>query len=171
VAFTVAVMALMTLTQVLKFSPVLAALSFGLMARHRRIVLSQAQRNFGSLGDLLTVLLFVFVTATLEWRQVVSGLGLGLAVILARLLVKTLAVVAFARFSGISWRKGMLTGLSLAPMAVCAILLMEQTRHVGADLFQDMAAMASVVLVLEVVGPILTQRALIWAGESFHERA
>src|SRR5574340_685724 len=64
VAFAIAVIILVALTHTLKFSPVPAALAFGLMARHRRIVLSQAQQNFGALRNLLTVLLFVFMAAT-----------------------------------------------------------------------------------------------------------
>jgi len=49
VAFAIAVIILVALTHTLKFSPVPAALAFGLMARHRRVALSQAQQNFGAL--------------------------------------------------------------------------------------------------------------------------
>ena len=80
-AFAIAVILLVALTHALKFSPVLAALTFGITARHRRVVLNQAQRNFGALGDLLTVLLFVFTATRLDWRQVSAGLGLGLALL------------------------------------------------------------------------------------------
>jgi len=46
--FAVAVFLLVAITHVLKLSPVLAALTFGVVARHRRITLSPAQRNFGA---------------------------------------------------------------------------------------------------------------------------
>jgi Kef-type K+ transport system membrane component KefB len=59
IAFAFAVIALVALTHVAKLSPILATLSFGLMARHRRVTLNQAQRNFGALGDMLTVMLFL----------------------------------------------------------------------------------------------------------------
>ncbi len=168
-AFAIAVILLVALTHTFKFSPVLATLTFGFMSRHRRIALSQTQRNFGALGNLLTVLLFAFASTTLQWQQVAAGLGLGLALIGARLASKTIGVVLFSRLSGISWRKGVLTGVALAPISVFVILLLEQTRSLGVDLFDHLAALAAATLILEILGPILTQRALIWAGESPEE--
>ena len=169
VAFAVATLLLTALTHAFKFSPLLAALVFGLVARHRRVILSQAQRNFGALGDLLSVLLFVFVAASLEWRQVLSGIGLALAVVALRLLVKTAATTLFARVSGITWRKGVLTGLAMTPNSVFVVLLLEQTRHLNLDALDEVAGVAAIALLLEVVGPIVTQRALIWAGEAHHK--
>jgi Kef-type K+ transport system membrane component KefB len=166
VVFALTVVLLTALTHAFKFSPLLAALAFGLVARHRRVVLSQAQRNFGALGDLLTVLLFVFVAATLDWRQVAAGIELALAVVAARLLVKVAVTTAFARASGLSWRKGALTGVALMPLSVFAILLLEQTRHLGIGLVEQLAGVAAMVLLLEVLGPVATQWALRRAGEA-----
>ncbi|MFA6313501.1 MAG: cation:proton antiporter [Sterolibacterium sp.] len=168
-AFAIAVVTLTVLTHTLKFSPLLATLAFGLVARHRRIALSQAQRNFGALGDLLTVLLFVFVAAALDWRKVASGWELALIVVAARMAVKVAVTTVFARLGGISWRKGALTGMALTPLSVFAILLLEQSRHLGLDLLDELAAIAAIVLLLEVIGPLVTQRALIWAGETSRE--
>jgi len=56
-AFAIAVILLVAITFAFGFSPVLATLTFGLVARHRRVTLSQTQRNFGVMGDLLTVVL------------------------------------------------------------------------------------------------------------------
>jgi Kef-type K+ transport system membrane component KefB len=166
VAFAIAVILLVALTDALKLSPVLAALTFGLVARHRRVALSQTQRNFGALGDLLTVLLFMFAASTIEWNRVTSGLGLALALVAARLATKTISVAALSHFSGVTWRKGALTGLALAPISVFVILLLEQTRHLGVALVDELVALAAITLVLELVGPILTQRALVWAKET-----
>ena len=107
--------------------------TFGLVARHRRIAFSQAQRNFGALGDLLTVLLFVFAASTLDWEQVVAGGRPGpVAGAGARLVTKIAVCGGCSRACrGISWRKGVLTGLALTPMSVFAILLLEQTRVSG----------------------------------------
>lgn len=165
VAFAIAVIILVALTHTLKFSPVPAALAFGLMARHRRVALSQAQQNFGALGNLLTVLLFVFMAATLEWPMVMAGAGLALALMAVRFAVKTASVVAFARVSGITWRKGLLTGMALTPLSAFVILLLEQTRHLGIGLMDELAALAAITLLLEVIGPIVTQWALVLAKE------
>jgi Kef-type K+ transport system membrane component KefB len=169
-AFTIAVFLLVAVTHVLKLSPVLAALTFGVVARHRRVSLSPAQRNFGVLGDLLSVLLFFFVATKLEFDQVVAGLALGLLLVLVRAAVKVSVCAGFARVSGISHRKGALTGMAIMPMAVFAILLLEQTRRLGVEMFDSLAPLAAVTLLLEVVAPVLTQRAVIWAREARTQR-
>ena len=166
IAFAISALLLTALTLSFNFSPVLAALTFGLVARHRRIILSQAQTNFGALGDLLTVLLFVFVATSVDWKNAVAGAGLALAVIGVRLAVKTVSATAFAHLGGITWRKGALTGLAMMPMSVFAILMLEHARHLELGALEQVAGVAAIVLLLEVVGPIVTQRALIWAGET-----
>ncbi|MES2016555.1 MAG: cation:proton antiporter [Pseudomonadota bacterium] len=168
VGFALAVILLVSVTYTIGLSSVVATLAFGLTARHRRVAFSQAQRNFGALGELLTVMLFVFAASTLDWRIMASGstLTLALAVVLVRLLTKTVGVTLFSQLSGISWRKGALTGLALAPVSVFVILLLEHARLRGVDLSGELRAMAGVTLLLEVFGPILVQRALIWAKES-----
>lgn len=166
IAFAVGALLLTAATHAFRLSPLLAALAFGLVARHRRVILSQAQRNFGTLGDLLTVLLFVFVTASLRWTEVIDGLLLGLAVVGARIAVKTAASTVLARPAGITWKKGALTGLAMTPLSVFAILLLEQTRRVESGLLGEIAGIAAIVLILEVVGPLVTQRALVASGEA-----
>jgi Kef-type K+ transport system membrane component KefB len=165
VAFAIAVIILVALTHALKFSPIPAALAFGLVARHRRVALSQTERNFGALGNLLTVLLFVFMASVLEWRTVLAGAGLALVLLVVRFAVKTLSVAAFSHLSGITWRKGVLTGVALTPLSAFVILLLEQTRHLGIGLVDELATLAAITLLLEVIGPIVTHWALVWAKE------
>ncbi|WP_454754616.1 cation:proton antiporter [Cupriavidus necator] len=166
VAFAITVMLLVAVAHAFKLSPVLATLTFGLVARHRRIAFSATQRNFGALGDVLTVVLFMFVASTLEWQHVLHGLGLTFGLITVRAVAKLVGVSVFARPSGVSWRKGMLTGMAMTPISVFVILLLEQTRHIGVDLVDQLAALAATTLLLELAGPIVTQRALIWARET-----
>lgn len=164
-AFALALMLLVGLTHSLRLSPVLAALTFGLIARHRRMVLSPSQRGFGVLGEMLSLLLFVFVSSTLDWPRVIDGMGIGLALIGVRLLAKGLGIGLFAHLSGISWRKGIWTSLAMAPISAFVILLLEQTRYLGLELLDQLAPLAAAALVLEILGPILTLRALVWAKE------
>jgi Kef-type K+ transport system membrane component KefB len=165
-AFAIAVILLVAVTYGLRFSPVLAALTFGMVARHRRITLNQTQRNFGVLGDLLTLVLFFYVSATLRWDNVVAGLGLALLLIVVRFATKTAGVAVFAHVSGVSWRKGLLSGVALAPISVFAVLMLEQTRYLGVALMEGLLPLTAMALVLEVIGPILTQRALMAAKET-----
>ncbi|MET0267068.1 MAG: cation:proton antiporter [Duganella sp.] len=166
IAFALGVVLLVAGAAAFEVSPVLATLTFGLAARHSRVAFSRTERNFGGIGELLTVLLFVFAVSTLEWDRVVEGAGLGMLLLLARFLVKTASVAVFAKVGGISWRKGVLTGVALAPMSVFVTLLLEQTRYMGIVLVDELAALAAMTLLLEVVGPIFTQRALIMAAET-----
>lgn len=166
VAFALAVILLVAITYTSGLSPVVAALAFGLTARHRRVAFSQAQRNFGALGELLTVVLFVFAASTLDWRRVWAGAALAVALVLVRLLAKTVGVTAFAHLSGISWRKGALTGVALTPLSVFVILLIEHARHAGVQAVEELRAVAAVTMLLEVFGPIILQRALVWAREA-----
>lgn len=166
VAFALAVILLVSVTFALGLSPVVAALAFGLMARHRRVAFSQAQRNFGALGELLTVVLFVFAASTLDWRRVWAGVLLAVALVLVRLVTKTAGVTAFAHRSGISWRKGALTGVALTPLSVFVILLIEHARHAGVQIVEELRSVAAVTMLLEVFGPIILQRALVWAREA-----
>ena len=166
VGFAIGVILAVAIAHTFKISPVLAALTFGFVARHRRVVMNRAQRGFGALGDLLVVLLFVFVATTIEWDRVWLGFGLALALVAIRLVTKVTVVAGFAYVSGASWRKGALTGLAMTPLSVFAILLLEQTRYVGVDLVDLLAPLAATTLLLELVGPVVTQRALMLAGES-----
>ena len=131
----------------------MATLAFGLVARHRRVVLSQAQRGFGALGDLLAVLLFVYIAATLSWSQLVTGLGLGLGLVAVRAAAKVAGVTAFARVSGLTWRKGLLTGVALTPFSAFVILVLEQTRFLGVNLVDQLPPLAAAALILEILGP------------------
>lgn len=172
IAFALSVILLVALTHAMKLSPILAAITFGLTARHRRITLSHTKRNFGALGDLLTVVLFVFVASTLEWQRIVVGTGFALAIIAVRLATKTLSTAVFAPASGITLRKGILTGIGLAPFSVFAVLSLAQARYSGIALVDELAtleALVAMVLILGILGPIFTQLALIWANETYEQ--
>ncbi|HZT55185.1 MAG TPA: cation:proton antiporter [Burkholderiaceae bacterium] len=170
VTFALLVLLLTGLAQSLHLSPLLAALAFGVVARERRIMLSHAQRNFGALGDVLSVFLFVFVGSLLSWSGLLASLLLGIAVLLTRTASHTLVNLSLAHVSGTTFRKGALTGLALMPMAAFALLLLEESRLYGFDLARDsLPAIVGLLVLLDVLGPLATQRALMLAGESHPE--
>jgi Kef-type K+ transport system membrane component KefB len=167
VVFALAVLLLTTAAYGLMLSPLLAALTFGIVARERRVHLTSAQRDFGTAGDLLSAFLFVYIASLLTWVDVRTTFILGVVLILARTFTKVACNVAAARLSGISERKGVLTGLALTPMSAFAILLIEQTRLMGFDpAVQVLATMAGMMLLQELFGPIVTQRSLMAARET-----
>ncbi len=167
VTFAILVLLLAGVAQKLHLSPLLAALAFGAVARERRVMLSHAQRNFGALGDLLSVFLFVFIGSLLSWSGMAAGLLLGAALLIVRSAAHTLVNVSVAQVSGTTWRKGALTGLALMPMSAFALLLLEESRLYGFDLAREsLPVIAGLLVLLEIVGPLFTQRALLWAGEA-----
>ncbi len=170
VTFAIAVLLLSGVASSLHLSPLLAALAFGAIARERRIMLSHAQRNFGALGDVLTVFLFVFVGSLLSWSGLLGSLLLGIAVLLTRTASHTLVNLSLARVSGTTFRKGALTGLALMPMSAFALLLLEESRAYGFDLARDsLPVIIGLLMLLEVMGPLFTQRALLLAREAHTE--
>lgn len=172
VTFAFLVLVLTGLAQSLYLSPLLAALAFGVVARERRLMLSHAQRNFGALGDVLTVFLFVYIGTLLSWSGLFAGLVLGAAVLAARSTAHTLVNLGVARISGTTYRKGALTGLALMPMSAFALLLLEESRLYGFDLARDsLPVIVGLLVLLDVIGPWVTQRALMLAGEAHPEEA
>ena len=167
VTFALCVLLLTSAAQGLQLSPLLAALAFGAVARERRVMLSHAQRNFGALGDVLTVFLFVFIGSLLSWQGLLSSLLLGAAVLGARSGVHVLVNTGVARFSGTTFRKGALTGLTLMPMSAFALLLLEESRRYGFDVGREnLPVIVGLLVMQDVIGPWVTQRALTWAGEA-----
>jgi hypothetical protein len=56
--------------------------------------------------------------------------------------------------------------VSLVPLSVFVILLIEHARLAGVQVVEELRAVAAVTMLLEVFGPILLQRALVWAREA-----
>lgn len=90
--------------------------------------------------------------------------------VLIRFVTKTAGVVIFAHASGITRRKGFLTGLALTPISVFVILLLEQTRRVGLTVLDGVDALAAMTLFLEVIGPVVTLWALTIARETSNKK-
>jgi Kef-type K+ transport system membrane component KefB len=113
------------------------------------------------------VFLFVYVASVLEWADVWPSLALGLVLVVVRGLAKVAVNVGTAQVSGLSQRKGLMTGLALSPMSAFVVLLVGQSGSVGFDLAdQTLTAITGMALVLELFGPIVTQRALVAAREA-----
>lgn len=164
-AFTLAVIIVVGVAHSLKLSPVLAALTLGFVTRYQRVALTTSQRGFGALGDLLAILLFVFVAAQMQWQHVTSGIAIGLLIVVVRLLAKVGSISLLSRVSGVSLKKGALIGLASAPLSAFAILLIEQAKRSGIDLYEQLLPLASATLILEIVGPYLVLVALSLAKE------
>ena len=165
IVFALFIIFIVAITTSFELSSLLATLVFGIVSRHRLIALGKTQRNFGALGELLTIVLFISVPSILDWHNFVNGIGLAVVLILARLLTKVLPITLFSYFNGGSLYKGFLTGLAMLPTAVFPLIMLDPGRYSGVSLTAELAAFSVAILILEICGPIATKFALIRAKE------
>ncbi len=166
ISFSLMIIVIVVVANSLLLSPTIAALIFGIVSRHRRAAMGKTQRNFGALGDLLIVVLFVVTPLNLNWHDMATLPILAIALFAGRLLTKVLIVAIFSRIDGISWTKGALTGLALTPISIFPVLLLDQSQFLGLTLNQDLVVVSALILFLDIMGPIIVQYSLTKAKES-----
>jgi Kef-type K+ transport system membrane component KefB len=123
--------------------------------------------HFGSAGGLLVILLFVLTGVTLEPEQVLAGGMMSLGVLLLRAFAKFCGAWLSSGRSGLSPQKALWFGLALLPMSSLAVLQAYEVATLYPDSGDEIIAIVlGAVLVMELVGPILTQVALRRVGEA-----
>ena len=123
--------------------------------------------RFGYGGQLAFLILFVLTGASLRF-EAIGAAGFAIAAfIVARFLGKAVAILVFARLSGVRPGGAGLLSLALLPMSGLAVVMVNDTAALypafGAELS---AVVLSAVAVLELLGPIATQYALRRSGEA-----
>ena len=125
-------------------------------------------RQLGTASSLLTMLMFVLVStvaAQADWSAPVAGV-VG-AVILARLVAKTLGVAVGNVGTGANWRQAFWVGCAMAPMSSVALLIASQFVAAAPELGAQIAGVAlPTILVMEVLGAALATVAIYRSGES-----
>jgi len=153
-------------TMALRLSIPLTLLGYGTMLRTFDTQRHFVSLSFGRLGQLSIILLFSTTAAMIDPSGIPAGIGLGLGVIAGRFVGKTLGVFAYAKPSGLTYRKAWFLSLGLTPKSGLAIILLSQTvlsyPAFGPELI---GVIMSVILLLELIGPPLIQFALIRSGE------
>ncbi|MFN8769427.1 MAG: hypothetical protein ACK5Z5_02275 [Neisseriaceae bacterium] len=128
--------------------------------------MSKSHHNFGALENVLTVIFFIITPLSLQWHSFSIYIWLAITLFFSRIFIKILIISVFSYYSGISFYKGVLTGLALSPMSICSILLLDQSFFVKLALNQELLVFSILILLSESVGPILTQYSLIKAKEN-----
>lgn len=125
-------------------------------------------RQLGTAASLLTMLMFVLVStvaAQADWSAPVAGV-VG-AVILARLVAKTMGVAVGNVGTGANWRQAFWVGCAMAPMSSVALLIASQFVAAAPELGAQIAGVAlPTILVMEVLGAALATVAIYRSGES-----
>lgn len=147
-----------------KLSPLLALLVAGMTARRKMGHALTVEPHLGSAGAALAVLLFISLGMLFTLDGLVTLWPWVVAIILARLAGKALAVSLLAKSSGMSMRQGLALILALQPMSSLAVLLTADTLGWSAELPgidpQMLQALLVATTVLHLVGPVLAQWSL-----------
>jgi Kef-type K+ transport system membrane component KefB len=155
----------------LRLSPLLALLACGAFVRtfDQQRLLTTA--DFGLASGVALALFFALSAAVIDLTQITAAWVPAAALIAVRVACKVAATTAFAPVTGISWRKGLLTGLGLLPMSALALMLTRQVTELNPELGAQAASvlLASVVL-LQVVGTLTLMWALRASGEARSDR-
>lgn len=145
-------------------SPLLALLVAGMVARARMGHALTVEPHLGSAGAVLTVLLFIATGMLFTLDGITTLWPWVLAIVLARLLGKGIAVAMLARLSALGWRQAAALTLALQPMSSLAVLLTADTfgwtsqlPGVAGNVLQ---ALLIATTLLHLVGPVLTQWSL-----------
>lgn len=169
----VLVIAIITLTigaaHALRLPVALTMLIFAILSKNLDLQYDLMELEFGVASELFIVMLFVTVGASIHLADL-PAIGLSVAVLIgARFVAMACSVFAFARPARLKWRQAGLLTLGTLPMAESALGLSQifalypQTAAAVAPL------LAGSLIVLELLGPIVTQFALIKSGESGRE--
>ncbi|ADJ62381.1 cation:proton antiporter [Herbaspirillum seropedicae] len=148
----------------------LTMLIFAILSKNLDRQFDLMELEFGVANELFVVMLFVTVGASMK----LSDLGLlGFSVLIliaARFLAMGLGIFLFARFARMNWRQAGLLTLGTLPMTEVGVGLMQTVSslypHTTANV---LPLLAGSMVVLEFLGPVATQFALIKSGESGRE--
>jgi Kef-type K+ transport system membrane component KefB len=168
---TVVLIALILLTVgvaiLLKLSVLLSLLAYGALVRNLDRDRLVSAVDFGLTGQMFFVILFVLSGANLDLGAARTGMALGVSLAAVRLAGKALGVMAFIPGSGLKPQQGLYIALALAPMSGFAVVMLQDTQTLfpefGRALFN---VVLPAVVLMEILGPVLTQFALKRAGEA-----
>jgi Kef-type K+ transport system membrane component KefB len=160
-------MVAVAITQYLKLPPLLAPLVAGIIVRYRDPRPHLWPRHFGTAGGLLLILMFVLTGISPTMAEFVSGIAVALLLIALRALGKFAGVMLLAPASGINTRQAIALGAALTPLSAVAFVLASDLYAMVPGAGRSlMAIVSTMIAILGVFGPIVTQRALRWSGES-----
>ena len=169
----VLVIAIITLTiggaHALKLPVLLTMLAFAILSKNLDLQYDLMELEFGVANELFVIMLFVTIGASLQPSDLTT-VAIPVAVLIgARSLAMACSVFAFARPAKLKWRQAGLLTLGAMPMAEAGVGL-SQVFTVYPQMAASIAPLlAGTLIVLELVGPIATQFALIKSGEGGHE--
>ena len=170
-AFTIA-LATICLAMILhqsQYSPALGCLALGLTIRRSGMKVTGKLQDFGSLGRMSVLFLFVYLSSRLGTKHLLQGIPVGIAIVAVRTIIKTLLPLQFATALGCGKRKALMVGIGMWPVSAYAMAILEQGRNMGVDLLGSCPPIIAVIAILEILGPIATSVAVDRSHEATTE--
>ena len=169
----VLVIAVITLTigaaYALQLPVLLTMLAFAILSKNLDLQYDLMELEFGVASELFIVLLFVTIGASIRLPGILT-IGLSVAgLLLARFAAVGLSIFTFARSAKLKWKQAALLSLGALPMTEVGMGLLQISYlypHTTADIAP---LLAGALIVSELLGPVITQFALIKSGESGRE--
>jgi Kef-type K+ transport system membrane component KefB len=151
----------------LRLSPLLALLACGAFVRAFDTGRLLASTEFGLASGIALVLFFASSAAMVDVDAIAPVWLPVAALIAARTVAKALGVSIFGPLSGISLKKGVLTGAGLMPMSALALILIRQVSEWNPQIAQQATSvLLPAVVILQLFGALALVLALRWSGES-----
>ena len=155
----------------LRLSPLLALLACGAFVRTFDASRLLTATEFGLASGIALVLFFALSAAMVDIDSLFVPWLPVLALLVVRIAAKAIGVAAFGPLSGISLKKGLLTGLALMPMSALAMMLIQQVSEWNPQIAQQTTAVVlPAVVVLQLVGALALALILRRGGEARLER-
>nr|WP_019139998.1 cation:proton antiporter [Noviherbaspirillum massiliense] len=152
----------------LKLPVLLTMLAFAILSKNLDVQYDVMELEFGVATELFIVMLFVTIGASIRLPALLS-IGMPVALLIgARLLAMTISIFVFARPAKLKWRQAGLLTLGTLPMAEAGLGFVQFSSLYPQTIAAVAPVLAGSLIVLELLGPIATQFALIKSGEGGH---
>lgn len=140
----------------------------GMALRSLSVRLYVVPEHFGSAGAVLVIVLFTLTGVALNPNEIVTGGLISIGILLIRAVGKYFGAYVSAGYGGLSPHKAPWLGVALLPMSSLAMLQAYDISKIYQDFGGEVLSIISgAVLIMELLGPILTQAALRQTLESF----
>lgn len=155
------------LSTILKLSTPLALLLGGIVLRTYSPRLQVFPEHMGTAGAVVVVMFFVLMGTSLDPSYLFAGGAIAIGLVVVRALAKFLGVIAVFGDRGLTPMKATTLGVAMLPMSSISTL----HGYEVAGLFPQVATpvltlILGMAVVMDLVGPIATQRALNVARET-----
>jgi len=161
-----AVLLALVVAKTLQLSALLVPLLAGIWLRNRSQRPWVWPRHFGSAGGVLVLVMFVAVGSAWRPEALEASIGVAAALVLARTVAKSLAVLTLARPSGLGIGQALCLGAALLPMSGTAwVLGLDFAARHPTSGAQMMPVLLAALALLELAAPLIVMACLRVAGE------